>query len=307
MDKKFLACGLGGGLDVINTSLIYYAAKQQGIPITLGSSRPAPLNRIVNHHPFSDCGTWIHQSSSIDYGGISSPKRYCEPKVSSILEEEVLFFSRKYQGKDAVPQLRQAILQAQKSYGANMFFVDGGGDSLILTKEDAAGTADNFDDPFEGGDSKVLEALSGIDSYLAVIAVGLDVSEQGFQKNIEKLYDKNAYFGRVNLATKEKELYQLNHLIDFEGDFLKQYFDLAENILVLNEEDLNNPEKTTSHTAVIAYHALKGNYGIQRTFVPWEPTTDGQKGTLVKLEHAWMYFFDAGKIHELKLELNSKV
>jgi hypothetical protein len=50
---------------------------------------------------------------------------------------------------------------------------------------------------------------------------------------------------------------------------------------------------------------MKGNFGQQRTYVDWEPEVNGKKGVIVKPEHRWMYFFDAGKIHEVKKELNS--
>lgn len=63
-----------------------------------------------------------------------------------------------------------------------MFFVDGGGDSLTLKASDSAGTSQNSNDPFAGGDSLSLQALAGVtNAYLAVISVGLDISEQAFQ------------------------------------------------------------------------------------------------------------------------------
>ena len=186
-----------------------------------------------------------------------------------------------------------------------MVFVDGGGDSLTFTVQDADGTTENTTDPFVGGDSIVLEALADIPNiYLAVVAVGLDVSEIGFQKNIELLKTKNAYFGRINLTTGEKDNYQLDEIVKFDKGFLAPYFDLSEKLLVLEEQDLDNSNKTMSHTAVVTYHAMKGNYGIHRTHVMWEQEIDGKKGTLVKPEHCWMYFFDASIIHQLKVELN---
>ena len=39
--KKILVCGLGGGLDVVNASLVYFAAKNEGINVMLGSTRTA--------------------------------------------------------------------------------------------------------------------------------------------------------------------------------------------------------------------------------------------------------------------------
>ena len=79
-----------------------------------------------------------------------------------------------------------------------------------------------------------------------------------------------------------------------------------------------------SHTGSVAYHALCGNYGVRRTYVSWEPfveAVDGnvddgdddgtdsseathyRRGVRVTPEHARMYFFDAGAIHAVKLEL----
>lgn len=37
--------------------------------------------------------------------------------------------------------------------------------------------------------------------------------------------------------------------------------------MAINDE----PNKAKSHTAVVTYHAMKGNFGIKRTYVPWEP------------------------------------
>jgi len=299
-----LASGLGGGLDIVNASLVYYALKNSGMQARLGSSRPAPQSVMENHFPFEDSGTLVHEFTRINYGRELS--RYPEPRISGVLEEDVLFFSRKYENQTDVKRLKKAVeVAADKFDFTDMFFIDGGGDSLILTLDDVAGTADNAADPFAGGDSKVLEALAGINRvYLGVISVGLDVSASGFQKNIERLKQRNAYFGRVNLKTLEKQDYQLNHLLDFKQGFLEPYFKLAENILVLKEEDIDNPDKTQSHTAVVTYHALKGDYGMQKTFVPWEPEVKGKKGVVVCPDHCWMYFFDAGKIHDLKVELN---
>lgn len=298
-----LVSGLGGGLDIINASLVYYALKGYGMDVRLGSSRPAPLSCIENHAPFEDCGTMINKDSKINYG--RENPRYPEPKISGLLEEDVIFFSRRYEGQTDVKRLRKAIDAAEHIFDfREMFFIDGGGDSLILTPEDAAGTAESKN-PFEGGDAAVLEALAGKDlAYLGVISVGLDVSVDGFKRNIERLDKIDAYLGRINLITMEKQDYRLDSSLDFKKGFLKPYSALAENILVLDEEDLNNPDKTPSHTATVTYHALKGNYGTQRTFVPWEPTKAGEKGVIVSPIHAWMYFFDAGKIHDLKVELN---
>lgn len=59
-----------------------------------------------------------------------------------------------------------------------------------------------------------------------------------------------------------------------------------------------------SHTGTVTFRALKGDFGIQRTYVPWEPKENGVKGVLVKPEHCWMYFFDMKAVEQLKIDLN---
>jgi hypothetical protein len=140
--------------------------------------------------------------------------------------------------------------------------------------------------------------------------MGLDIKEDGFHNNLKTLEERKGYFGKVNLRTGEKESYRLGQLIKFEKtNFLKHYFDFAKKILVLTEEDLKlkgEHKKTMSHTGTVTYHALKGEFGVHRTFVAWEPKQkDGKKGVDVKPEHCWMYFFDPRKVEQLKLDMNS--
>jgi len=140
----------------------------------------------------------------------------------------------------------------------------------------------------------------------AVISVGLDINEAAFQYNVKRIKEKGGYYGRVNIVTGEKDEFTLN-LISFKDGFLEKYFNLAEAILQLTEKDTQNPEKMPSHTATVTYHAVKGHYGLQRTFVPWEPVSiDDVKGVIVKPEHCWMYFFNPTIVEALKLELNHK-
>jgi hypothetical protein len=42
--QKILACGLGGGLDIVNASLVYFAAKNEGINSMIGSTRTAGIH-----------------------------------------------------------------------------------------------------------------------------------------------------------------------------------------------------------------------------------------------------------------------
>lgn len=300
VEQHLLVAGLGGGLDAVNASLLFYAARGESKKVILGSSRTADLSRIEHHQALGESVTWILPESRIDSKG-----RYPEPRLAALIDQPVLYFAREYDRKRDLPRMREGIEAARRQLGiAEMIFIDGGGDSLVLRNGDAIAVSEE-QDPFAGGDADVLAGLSGSpQTYLGIVAVGLDVDEQRFQGNIGLLARRGGYFGRVNLRTGEKEDYRLDHVLTFEKGYLERYFDLAENVLVLSEKDFDDPTKMKSHTAVVTYHAMKGNFGMQRTYVDWEPEKDGQKGVLVRPEHCWMYFVDAGMIHPLKLELN---
>jgi hypothetical protein len=319
MQNVTFVCGLGGGLDVVNASILYFVSKSEGRNTMIGSVRPLSQEAIdkpvSKFHPF---GTVINGESII-----RDPRRYIEPRIAQVLDEDLIFISRndivntKYM-KDQEERkkklssnsklLTEAILEAKKQFNVqNLVFVDGGGDSLIFTTGDIHGTG-NFS-PFEGGDAELLRAVRDIPNvYQAIISVGLDVRRDKFQHNIGLLKEKGKYFGRVNIATGEKQDYTLDHVFNFSHleQALNEYYKLAEQVLVLKEEHLNvGKDRMPSLTATVSYHAIKGNFGKQRAFVPWEEVhDDGSKGPIVDEEHRWMYFVDAGAVENLKLEVN---
>ena len=287
---KILVSGLGGGLDVLNASLLYFASKDSD----LGTVRKSQIESISDCCRFSENGAWI-TGKSYRRG------RFIENMVAEHLGCRLAYFSRNHDGKPDPARLREALISLGHEH---RIFVDGGGDSLILREEDACEGSETSD-PFKGGDAETLEALSGLENcYLAAVSVGLDIDRARFMSNLELLDRKGAYLGKVNPVTGEREDYRLNGIIDFDEVSLARYFGLIENVLVLNEEDLLDPGKMISHTAAVTYHAMRGNSGIRRTYTPWEPETDGKRGVLVEPEHQWIYFFDAGKIHEIKKKVN---
>eukprot|EP01120_Amphizonella_sp_Union-15-10_P005338 TRINITY_DN16092_c0_g1_i1.p1 TRINITY_DN16092_c0_g1~~TRINITY_DN16092_c0_g1_i1.p1 ORF type:complete len:306 (-),score=32.88 TRINITY_DN16092_c0_g1_i1:28-945(-) len=302
-ETKLLVCGLGGGLDIINASLLYFAAKSEGKPCLLGSSRPGPIKQVKNHKPFHTHGTVLNGLSEIYCQG-----RYCEHIVTKVLGENTLFFSRHNEGgsKYYDPKyLREAFLESIKEFGfTHIIFVDGGGDSLILKENDWPKC-----DPFSGGDSQVLSSIENIPNiYHAVISVGLDIIPQEFQNNLKLIASKGGYYGRINLKTLEKENWKMDHIFQFnDNKFLDKYFQFVEKLVVVKPEDLKNKLKTKSHTATVTYHALKGNYGPQNTFVPWGVNfPSGVKGADVKPDHCWMYFFNPTIVEQVKRRLNEK-
>ena len=189
---------------------------------------------------------------------------------------------------------------------------------MILAHGDACKNSETTD-PFDGGDADVLAAVrqahcdSGGKKWsalLAVVAMGLDVDMTAFARNVERLSKRNAYFGRINLLTGETADGWNDHIgaTLLPSDALDQaradYLALAAKVLVLNEADLTDQSKTKSHTAVVSFHAISGNFGLQRTFVPWEPVhDDGSRGVHVSEQHSWLYLFDAVQVENLKREL----
>jgi len=88
---------------------------------------------------------------------------------------------------------------------------------------------------------------------------------------------------------------------------------VAEEVLVLSEDDnaaqsAGKSNKLPSHTATVTYYSLKGQFGLRRSFVPWEPknSVTGVQGVEVLPDHAFMYFFDLRAVERLKNELNGR-
>ena len=242
--------------------------------------------------------------------------------VSKLTRSSILLFSTRYRKKLDIVRLSQAFKDARVPLREEklnyLFFVDGGGDSLIFRREDAKDS--EFDDPFEGGDAHSLAALEDFENaYLCVISKGLDIKVDAFERNRKLLQERGHYFGRVNLATGEKEDFQLEDLVGFDESsvegligigknrsYLNVYNGLAQRTLLLRKDDFKKPDgRMVSHTATVTYHAMNGEFGPQRTFVDWEPNlSEGRKGVRVTKGHQWMYFFDAGAIHRIKKEIN---
>ncbi len=302
MLDKYLISGIGGGLDIVNAYLLSSSARNEQKEHDMAAFHPTSISNFKNSVPIPGAPSACYITAETE---IHNVRRPYHSHFSSLIGSPFLYFSRKIDDTINIPVLHTSIqrVQEQNQY-SSLFFVDGGGDSLILTPKDISPDGEQ-QGVFQGGDAEALEVLAGMpNAFLAVISAGLDINENCFFDNVELLYHKNAYFGRVNLQTGQKDQYLLDNLFQFQPGFLENYFSLAEQILVLTEDDLENPKKFVSHTATVTYHALKGSFGIQRTYVPWEPYIHGQKGVLVKPEHCWMYFFDAAKIHGIKQELN---
>jgi hypothetical protein len=94
------------------------------------------------------------------------------------------------------------------------------------------------------------------------------------------------------------------HIAQFKEGFLKLYLKLVDQVLAYEQKRLKDKTKMTSHTATVTFRAISGDFGTQRTFVPWEPNVNGVKGVEVKPDHCWMYFFDMRAIEQLKIDLN---
>jgi hypothetical protein len=201
-----------------------------------------------------------------------------------------------------------------------ILFVDGGGDSLVLRSSDT-NAGSEVESPFDGGDAHVLAAIHQtaevtVPIILATMAVGLDIDAAAFQTNVQLLSERQAYFGRVNLVSGVAEPAEMTTTSgERDNDGLTtlsellcsvplddktvlaaaraRHAALAQRLLTLDEAQLSDAKRFRSHTAVVAYHALQAHDGLQRTFMPWEPTlADGRRGVLIDEPLQWCYFFD---------------
>ncbi|KAL9650283.1 hypothetical protein ABK040_014937 [Willaertia magna] len=330
--RKVFISGLGGGLDIHNAFLLYslfkeYINKEEEgdtlkyfNDVFLGSVRPCPQSNIIN-----PVNSSLHTHLTILNGdsSINSKGRYYEPTIAKELKENVYLLSTDTSDYN---QIRSETA----------IYVDGGGDSLITTKEDCIDQIHS--DPFLGGDALLLAAIhhlantglvNHVNFFQAVIAVGLDVNVKGVNSNLKELNEN--YFGKINFSTGkirdtkiENEtikslLFQLFSNENIRTQALEKYFTVSEKYLVLTEEhfkqyekekkqNISPPSRFPSHTATVTYHSLKNNFGIQRTFVPWEPKLTGkQKGVMVNNKHQWMYLVNPVALENLKIKKNPTI
>ncbi len=361
--KRTLIAGLGGGLDVVNASLLYFLLENflpNQLQLLLGSVRPLCCEAFCQSSTSDETFVWQHKPSSIViqptpslsnfkfqsnlFAQSHSPSRYAETQLSSLLHLPIYYFSRQerlLQDQQHIPEKvrKQQLGQAFDSLHLDLpIFVDGGGDSLVVKPQDANQGSETTN-PFEGGDAFLMDCIfnfSRQDAIQAVISVGLDVNPQEFQNNLDLLQQESidGYFGKVNMRTLEIHLQSqtkhpmgqmlIEHILkpiqkqmkeqhgkDLLDQFLQKYFALCESILVLTPQDLQNQDsnkKYLSHTATVTYHALKGNFGIRRSFVPWEPILNkdtNERGVDVKEEHCWMYFVSVNAVESLKYKFQS--
>jgi len=301
---NMLIAGLGGGLDVVNATSMYFMAKAQGIDATLGSIKSQSIEQIVGGTRVHDSAAWIHPDSS--FADLGPRRRYCEAQLARVLGESILYFGQRVGDGYNIGSLRGAIKRAAQQYGfTHMLFVDCGGDSLTFLPSDAteySGTSD----PFVGGDARSLEALSGVaNAHLGVAAMGLDVDKSGAQANLRYLSIRNQTLGKLDLRFGESgETREYRFPIDFNAQGIQEYLNVVESIVKLKPEDEHDSKKFVSLTAPVLYHAIRGNYGPQYTAARW---AQGQSGTVdVELSYAQMHIMCADKLHDIKSEINRR-
>ena len=211
MNKRILFCGLGGGLDIINASVLYFIAKSKGIEVMLGSTRPSSQTYMYEHKSIDNCLSLVTKDTIFDFKG-----RYIEPRVSKILGEDVVFFSRRYNGKYSKTFLRNAVIAAKKELDlSHIFFIDGGGDSLILRSKDSGRSNYNV---FKGGDAELLAAIRGIsDVYMGVMSTGLDIKYHAFKGNKKIIKNINHH---INDHSQKPSFYPPFHRIQTRPNFI---------------------------------------------------------------------------------------
>ncbi|KAG2385639.1 hypothetical protein C9374_003454 [Naegleria lovaniensis] len=300
--------------------------------IYLGSIRPCKSTDIENPvQILSSSVTLINSESKIKIKG-----RYFEPTLSKELNENIFLMTgstdKSHQiDLNGIENLKEGLKDlVQRYHLTDLIFVDGGGDSLILKSKDSIDKIHG--NVFMGGDAVVLAALNKLSHEMphlnliqGIISVGLDVNRKAFKQNIKSIANRGGYFGRINFATgKDKDT--RNHNNEFMNAVtrylfgndtirtmaLEKFFTLSEQYLVLQEDQCSqssivvgtSPTRFMSHTAVVTYHALKGNFGLRRTFVPWEPKLQQGKGVVVEADHQWMYFVNPAVAEQVKISEN---
>lgn len=303
--SQVLFCGLGGGLDVLNALPLYFGAKARGHGARLGSIRPAAALAWRPRDLFDESGAWVGEESVVLEKG-----RYAEPMLAKRTGAPVAYFARRYGGKTDVPRLVRALRTYLDGNGVNRaYFVDGGGDSLILHPSDACADSEHAD-PFAGGDAEALEALEQIpEALLAVVAYGLDIRPEAFLANVAALDARGGFYGRLHLPSGvwDNPSWAAVHFCVGGRPALDPYEEIARDVLVLEDAHVDQPGRWMSHTGTVTYHAMRSAFGPRRTFVPWEPTlVDGSKGVEVRPEHQFVYLFDPRAVQALKRERNGR-
>ena len=307
--------------------------------IYLGSIRPCKTSDIENPlQILSSSVALIHSESKIKIKG-----RYLEPTLASVLNENIFLMTgsptdthsnikQNDEHWNGIENLKEGLKDVVQRYElTDLIVVDGGGDSLILKPSDSIDKIHSS--VFAGGDAVVLSALHKLSQEMpqlnliqGIISVGLDVNRKAFKQNIKAIAHRGGYFGRINFATgKDKDTRKhSNEFVNavtrylfgnecIRKNVLEKFFELSEQYLVLQEDHLpqsriisneTRPTRFMSHTAVVTYHALKGNFGLRRTFVPWEPKLQQGKGVMVEEDHQWMYLVNPAIAEMLKISQN---
>lgn len=307
---------MGGGLDLVSALPLYFALKEEGHSVTLGSVRSAEYRFFKDAEYVARSVTRITPHTQIEVTTAPGKGRYPEATLARLLNEDVLLMSSRKSGVDNPNELARTLTYVIRNFDA-LFFVDTGGDSLIMRCEDASSESE-FANPFSGGDAITLAAISRMNTkkpiLQAIIAPGLDIDKKAFHANIDFLRQNDAYFGAVNVRTAEKDNYLLDDFCSWTGEFRSKYVDIAKEILALTEIDAKRSNETSnnerkrwqSHTAIIAYYALTAQFGLRRTYMPWEPTSAaGERGVNVTAEHCWMYVVDPRTVEREKLRIRS--
>jgi hypothetical protein len=294
---RFLIGGLGGGLDVVNSLPLYFAAKAAGHDAKLVSIRRSSIDCLGGAETIVGFDHAAYVTSQTTRHG-----RFVEAELARILQEDVLYLARDYE-RDTFDsaRLRREVIRLRKKLAIDKhFMLDTGGDALVLREGDAIAESEE-QDPFEGGDALVLSALAELpETYVAVAGVGLDVNVERFHTNRKELAKIGAYFGHVNLATNDTGDLELGDCFRFSEKTLAEYLSVAERILVLEEGHREVRGRVVSHTAVSLYNAVKGNYGRVNTFAGEYNPAGGF--AQVGEGHRKVYFFRAGEIERLKRE-----
>jgi len=256
----------------------------------LSVCRPTAMKTIpLIKNQFSKVGAVVDISHT---GGV-------ETIIPNRIKEEVLLFSRmNEEGRFQSEELDEAVNAAVSQFNIkDIFFLDVGGTSLALSKDDVNRLALPLCDVASNHfiQSLVSSSLAkNLPIYHAVLAP-VWLNQKKFKENLELIEANNGYYGRVNLKTGQQDKFKLGNIFQFTPGCLDYYLDLAEHLL--QREDEHNHKKVHSCTCAAIYNALRPHYGFKKMKRPC--IADLDLATTPE-DHCWLYFFDARVVAKLR-------
>jgi hypothetical protein len=276
MERKYLFLGLGGGLDIVSTAVLYLAAKKSGLSCELGELRQFDRNVLIGGEDLTEGIVKI--TPDVQFRGEQRP-RFAGALVAEHLNMApwLILTYRPDHSNDPSnllelgphPPTAARRLQRLIDYLGitDLILLDSGGDSLIFGEDDGT----DIKTPW--GDHGPLLSLMLFDEipvskYLAIVAAPEDIKPEAFHRNVEMIKAQGGFRGKVNLFRKDFSDWP-EDLFVWDTEPIGQFTALCEKILVLDpnhKEQIQQGRRQNSTMATSFYYATIGKFGLQPVF-----------------------------------------